>query len=257
MIFIKTLEEIKIMRDGGRILAEILSKLASSVKPGIATLELEQLARELVSFYKVKPAFLGFESYPAVLCISINEEVVHSLPSERKITEGDLVSIDMGIIFNGFNLDSAVTVVALDSQNHKEWASLHPRENNLLNTTKEALNLGMSKIKAGRKTGEISNAIEQLVNANGFFVVKELTGHGIGRSLHEEPQIPNFGSKNSGVEMKEGMVLAIEPIVSMGDWRITKSNDDFAYVTRDGSRSAHFEHTVAVTEGGPLVLTKK
>lgn len=257
MIHLKTTEEIEIMREGGRILAEILEKLAEAVKPGITTADLDKLARELILFYKVKAGFLGYGGYPAVLCTSVNDEVVHCVPSLRVLKEGEIVSLDMGIIYKSFNLDAAVTLPVLsDPNSYNQWASENPRPAKLIEVTKRALAEGVKEAKVGNRIGKIGQAIQETVESHGFGVVRELVGHGIGRNLHEAPQVPNFGSENEGEKLKEGTVIAIEPMVTAGDWRVVEAKDGFAYRTRDGSVAAHFEHTVAVTKNGPLVLTQ-
>lgn len=247
MISIKTEEEIKIMREGGKILAEILERLSEKIRPGVPTDSIEKLADELLLFYGVKSAFLNFGGYPSSICVSLNDEVVHCLPSERIIKEGDIVSLDFGIVYKGFNLDSATTVIAGKAKSKKD--------ENLLNITKEALGRAIKEAKIGKHIGDISFAVQSFVEKNGFSVIRELVGHGIGKGLHEEPQIPNFGEKGKGPELIEGMVLAIEPMVSAGSWQTVLGEDKFAYKTKDGSLAAHFEHTVAVTKKGPLILT--
>lgn len=247
-MLIKTEKEIKIMREGGEILSAILHKLINATKAGITTFDLEDLARELLSSYKVKASFLGFDGYPAVLCTSINEEIVHGLPSDRIIKAGDLVKIDMGILHKGFHTDSAYTV-------------LIPGENNdainkkLVNVTKEALRIGIAKARIGNTLGDLGSAIQVYVEDQGFNVVKDLVGHGIGHELHEDPQVPNYGQAGQGSILKEGMVIAIEPMVVVGNPKIADGPDGFAYITKDLSHSAHFEHTVAITKDGPLTIT--
>lgn len=235
------------MREGGKILAEILKRLSEKVKPGIPTNAIEKLADELILFYEVKSAFLNFGDYPSSVCVSLNDEIVHCVPSERIIKEGDMVSLDFGIVHNGFNLDSAVTVIAGQAKGKKD--------KKLLSVTREALNRAIKEIKIGKHIGDIGYAVQSFVEENGFSVIRELVGHGIGKELHEEPQIPNFGRKGDGPELVVGMVLAIEPMVSAGAWQTVLGEDKFAYKTKDGSLAAHFEHTVAVTEKGPLILT--
>jgi methionyl aminopeptidase len=263
MINLKTPEEIQIMREGGRILAEILDKLAKEVKPGIATQDLDKLARELILFYAkesgkpVKAAFLGYDGFPAALCVSINEEVVHGVPSKRILKEGEVVSLDMGIVYKGLYLDSAITLPVLGETDYKLWAKLNPRLHRLLDVTKESLNAGINEAKVGNRLGKVSHAVQAVVERSGFGVIRDLVGHGIGRKLHEEPQVPNYGSENEGVRLEEGMVVAIEPMVSVGDWRVKRAGNSFTYVTYDASFAAHFEHTVAITKSGPLVLTKQ
>lgn len=259
MVYLKSSQEISIMAEGGKILAEILKKLSKAVKPGVTTQDLEDLARELTKEARIKPAFLGYGGYPAALCASVNEEVVHCEPSSRGLKEGEIVSLDMGIIYKGFYLDSALTVAVLNGLeygDYRQWAKLNPRLHKLLETTEEALNAGIEEARAGNRVGNISYAVQRVAESYGFNVVRELVGHGIGRELHEEPQVPNFGRKTDGIELQEGMVLAIEPMVTTGDWRVKKDHRGFAYRTADGSYAAHFEHTVAITKDGPVVLTK-
>jgi len=255
MITLKTEEEIKVMRRGGEILAEILEQLSAAVRPGISTFDLEELARKLISFYKVKPSFLNYQGFPAVLCVSVNDEVVHGVPSRTKILkESDVVSLDMGIFYGGFHADSALTVPVLGKLTYDQWAKAYPKLAKLIETAKEALRVGVKEAKVGNRLGKISNTIQKIVEKNGFSVIRELVGHGVGRQLHEEPQIPNYGRPDEGPILEEGMVLAIEPMISMGDWRLKR--EGMVYKTKDGSWAAHFEHTVAVTKKGPLILTE-
>lgn len=246
MINIKTKKEIEIMREGGKILAEILRKLADSVKPGIETSDLETLARELIKQNGVKPSFLGYGDFPAVLCTSVNDEIVHGVPSSRKLVEGDVLKLDIGIMHKGFHTDTATTVIAgnvKDAQKQK-----------LLNTTREALNVGIAKAKIGNTISDIGHVIQRFAESNGYNVTRELIGHGIGRELHEAPEVPNFGEPGTGPKLVEGMVIAIEPMLVTGDWRVKEKNHVF--VTKDGSLAAHFEHTVVITRRGPVVLTR-
>src|SRR3989338_7620369 len=215
---IKTEKEIEIMRESGKILAEILKKLSEAVKPGITTNELEELARELVLYYGVKPSFLGYDGYPAALCTSVNDEIVHSVPSERILKDGDVLKLDMGVLHKGFHTDSAITVMV----GNVDDAS--PQAVKLINVTKEVLKIGISKAKVGNTLGDIGSAIQKYVEDNGFNVVRELVGHGIGRELHEPPQVPNYIqswdinklARHELVELVEGMVIAIEPMVVTG-----------------------------------------
>ena len=248
MINLKTEKEIQIMREGGKILAEILKKLFEAVKPGITTNELEELACELVFSYKVKGSFLGFEGYPAILCTSLNDEVVHAVPSNRVLEEGDLLKIDMGVLHEGFHTDSAVTVIVgnMNDTNKRK----------LIQVTQESLEIGISKAKVGNNLGDIGYAIQKHIENNGFNVIRDLVGHGIGRELHEEPQVLNYGKAGQGEKLIAGMVIAIEPMVVTGKWAIKNGRDGYAFVTKDGGLAAHFEHTVAITENGPLILTK-
>lgn len=251
MIKIKTIEEIKIMKEGGRILAEMLRKLKEKIKPGIKTKDLEKFAKELIKNSGVKPAFLGFNGYPAVLCVSLNEEIVHSLPSERIIKNGDLVSLDFGIKYKNLYLDSAITVLV---EPLKDDPALDLK-NRLLQTTKECLDLAISETKVGNYLGDISYLIEKHAKEKNFSVIRNLVGHGIGYQLHEKPEVPNFGEGKTGLKLKEGMVLAIEPMLSVGSSEAIEDKKTFAWKTKDNSLSCHFEHTVAITKEGPLILT--
>lgn len=250
MINIKTDKEIEIMKEGGKILAEILKKLANEVKPGITTNNLEELACELVLYYKVKSSFLGYDGYPAILCTSLNDEIVHAVPSGRVLEEGDLLKIDMGVLHKGFHTDSAITVLVGNVEDAP------PHVKNLVSVTKEALDIGISKAKVGNTLGDIGAAIQKHIEDNGFNVVRDLVGHGIGRELHEEPQVLNYGKAGQGEKLIPGMVIAIEPMVVTGKWGIKDGKDGKAFITKDGGLAAHFEHTVAITDAGPLVLTK-
>ncbi len=246
---LKTKEDIKIMKEGGEILAKILRKLAEEVKPGITTNHLEKLARELVLSYGVKPSFLGYDGYPAVLCTSVNEEIVHGVPSEKKVlNNGDVLKLDMGIYFNGFHTDSATTVIVGNDSDIKK--------KELLKVTREALEIGIRQAKPGNTTGDIGAAIQEYVRKNGFEVIHDLVGHGIGEELHEWPQVPNFGKRGGGDNLEPGMVIAIEPMVVTGKKRTRIGKDGFSYITADRGLAAHFEHTVAITEKGPLILTQ-
>jgi len=251
-IQIKTEREIKIMREGGKILARIMNELKKEIKPGITTNSLERLAEELILKTKAKCAFKGYKSeenlpsYPACLCTSINEEIVHCPPSERILKEGDVLKLDLGILWKGYYLDMAITVpvgkVSFEAQR-------------LIRVTKKALKLAIKKAKPGNTFGDIGNTIQRYVESQGFNVIRDLCGHGIGRKLHEEPKILNYGKRNTGEKIREGMTFCIEPMVSAGDWHIIKTKDGFGYQTADGSLSAHFEHTIAVLRNGPKILT--
>lgn len=266
---IKTKGEIQTMKEGGRILAEILTKLSDAVKPGITTNYLEELAQELVLSYGVKPSFLGYDGYPAALCTSVNDEIVHGVPSDRVLKDGDVLKLDMGVLHKGFHTDSAITVLVIHPDElccrGPDWnvGAGYPQASKLINVTKEALNIGISKAKVGNTLGDIGAAIQEYVEQNGFNVVRDLVGHGIGKELHEPPQVLNYlprperrGGHFEGGELKEGMVIAIEPMVVTGDWRIKNSKDGFGFVTKDGGLAAHFEHTVAVTKEGLIILTR-
>lgn len=248
MVNIKTEKEIQIMKEGGKILGEILNKLADTVKPGMTTNDLEKLARELVSSYGVESSFLGFDGYPAYLCTSINDEIVHGLPSDKVLDEGDVLKIDMGVLHKGFHTDSATTVLV----GNKGDAI----KRSLIQTTKESLEIGISKARVGNTLGDIGSAIQKHIEDKGFNVVRDLVGHGIGRELHEPPQVLNYGKAGTGEKLVSGMVIAIEPMVVTGKWGIKNGKDGYAFVTKDGGLSAHFEHTIAITEDGPEILTK-
>src|SRR3990167_3019723 len=248
MINLKTQKEIQIMREGGKILAEILKKLEKAVKPGITTNDLEKLADELILSYGVESSFLGFDGYPNILCTSLNDEVVHGVPSGRVLKEGDLLKIDMGVLQRGFHTDSATTVLVGNKEDSVK--------RNLIQTTKEALEIGISKAKVGNTLGDIGVAIQKHVEDKGFNVIRDLVGHGIGRELHEPPQVLNYGKAGTGEKLVSGMVIAIEPMVVTGKWGIKNGKDGYAFVTKDGGLAAHFEHTIAITEKGPEILTK-
>src|SRR3989344_3361280 len=257
MINIKTEKEIEIMREGGKILAEILNKLSESVKPEITTNDLEKLACELVLSYKVKPSFLGFDGYPNILCTSVNDEIVHAIPSNRVLKDGDLLKIDMGVLHKGFHTDSAITVLVGQKDEVIHITTLNVVNPKLLiSVTKEALEIGISKAKVGNHLGNLGAAIQKHVEDSGFNIVRDLVGHGIGRELHEPPQVLNYGKAGQGEKLEEGMVIAIEPMVVTGKWGIKNGKDGYAFVTKDGGLAAHFEHTVAITDDGPVTLTK-
>lgn len=246
MIPIKTQDELAAMRKVNRLTARVRNELAAMVRPGITTREIEDLAVRLIREAGGTSAFYGYHGYPGQICVSVNEEVVHGIPGIRRIHEGDLVSIDVGIILDGFIGDSAITVPA----GHID----EPRQR-LLRVTREALEAGTAQAVAGNRVGDISHAIQREVEASGFSVVRDFVGHGIGRSMHEEPQIPNFGKPGRGPRLKPGMTLAIEPMVNIGAASVRVLDDQWTAVTRDGTPSAHFEYTVAVGVTAPEVLT--
>jgi methionyl aminopeptidase len=248
VIVCKSAAEIDRMRAANALVADVLAELAAMVAPGVTTRELDAAAERLVRSRGAEPAFKGYRGYPATLCASVNEEVVHGIPSPRKLVEGDIVSLDMGVKLNGFYGDSAITVPV---------GRVAPEVLDLLRITQEALERGIEQVRPGGRISDIGHAIQQHVEAHGFSVVREFVGHGIGASLHEEPQIANYGEPGRGPRLVEGMVLAIEPMVNMGRPAVKVLSDGWTAVTRDGSLSAHFEHTVAVTKDGPLVLTSR
>lgn len=246
MIIIKTADELKRIRLACKVAAEVLDKLKKEVKPGITTLELDSLAEKLLLSRGAVPAFKGYRGYTHSTCISVNFEVVHGIPGGRKLSSGDIVGIDIGAILGGFYGDVAETVAVPPAA--KETL-------NLLKVTKECLYLGVEQARPGKHLGDISHAIERRAKAAGYSVVRDLFGHGIGKSLHEDPLIPNFGSSGKGPELAPGMVLAIEPMVNMGSFEIETLEDGWTVVTRDRALSAHFEHTVAVVSDGPEIMT--
>jgi len=247
MIKLKTPEEIETMSEAGRILAKIMEELMKKVRPGISTKELDRLAESLILNYGGKCSFKGYQNFPACLCTSINEEIVHAVPSERVLKEGEIVSLDLGIFYKGFHCDMAITLPV---------GKIKPEAQRLIRVTKKALKRGIKKVRPGNRVGDIGNTIQRYVESQGFNVVRDLCGHGIGRELHEDPQILNYGKRHAGEELKEGMVICIEPMVTAGDWKLKKTKDGFGYKTQDGSLSCHFEHTVAITKEGCQILTE-
>jgi len=245
-IILKSRDEITIMRESGRILSETLQLLAERVRPGLVEVELDEIARREFRKRGVIPTFLGYQGYPATVCVSVNDEIVHGIPSDREIMDGDIVSIDLGCTYKGFVADSAVTVGA---------GPVSEEGRRLMDVTREALQRGIGAARPGVRVGEIGSAIQMWVESQGFAVVREYVGHGVGRQMHDDPQIPNYGSPESGPVLKPGMVIAIEPMVNAGGWRTKRDDDNWTVRTLDGSLSAHFEHTLAITEGEPEVLT--
>ncbi|MBI3600197.1 MAG: type I methionyl aminopeptidase [Nitrospinae bacterium] len=247
MIILKSRQEIEKMKIPNRLVAEVLGEVVKKIKAGISTIELDRLAESLIVKKRGVPAFKGYRGYPNSLCISINEQVVHGIPSSRKLKEGDIVSLDLGIYYDGYYGDAALTVgVGNISQDAER----------LLDSTRKALYIGIEKAKAGNHLSDISYAIQSYVEGEGFSVVRAFVGHGIGTSLHEDPQVPNFGEAGNGPVLKNGMVIAIEPMVNAGVSDVEVLEDDWTTVTADRSLSAHFEHTVAITDNGAEILTK-
>ncbi len=258
MISIKSPKEIKIIAEGGKILAKIMKELKKKVQPGITTKELDRVAETLVFKFGGKCSFKGYENFPTCLCTSINEEIVHIIPSDRILKEGDIVSLDLGMEYRGFHTDMAVTLLVLNpSASRTRVGKISPEAQRLIWVTKKALKRGLKKVRPGNTFGDIGNTIQRYVENQGFNVVRDLCGHGIGREIHQDPKILNYGKRHTGEEIKEGMVFCLEPMVTAGDWKIKKTADDYGYQTEDGSLSAHFEHTVAVTKNGCQVLTKE
>ena len=247
MIELKSSAQIAHMREAGRILADAFRMCRDLVKPGVSTLEIDREVESLIRARKAKPAFKGYRGFPATICASINEEVVHGIPAaRRRLREGDIVGLDLGAIVEGYYADAAVTLPV---------GEVADDVRRLLDVTRESLDLAIAQCRPGRRLGDVSAVVQQHVEGAGFGVVRAFVGHGIGRALHEDPQVPNFGEPGRGALLRAGMVLAIEPMVTMGHWEVRVLADRWTAVTADGSLAAHFEHTVAVTEQGPDVLT--
>ncbi|MBM3859393.1 MAG: type I methionyl aminopeptidase [Verrucomicrobia bacterium] len=248
MIPVKSPSEIERMRRACAAAAEILGAVAALAEPGRTTAELNEAAGELIRQHGGKSPFLGYRGYPGHVCVSVNDEVVHGVPTSRKIQYGDIVSLDVGIILDGYVGDNARTVAV---------GVLKPKTAQLLQVTEQALYAGIAQARRGRRVGDISHAIQATVEAHGFSPVREFVGHGVGRKMHEEPQIPNFGVAGKGPKLKSGMTLAIEPMINAGGYEVEVLNDGWTVVTADGAPSAHFEHTVLVTEGEAEILTRR
>lgn len=251
MISLKSAREIEIMRRANVIVAEILKELKKKAAPGVTTLELDALAEELTYKKKARPAFKGYSMagrvYPRALCTSINEEIVHGIPSDRALREGDIVGLDFGVIYEGFYGDAAVTVGV---------GKVSEEAQRLMQVTEESLYKGIEQLREGNRLGDLSAVIQKTVEGAGFSVVRVFVGHGIGKKLHEEPPVPNYGDPDRGIRLREGMVLAIEPMVNVGGYEVEIKEDGWTAVTKDGSLAAHFEHSVAITKNGPYILSK-
>ncbi|MBD3272523.1 MAG: type I methionyl aminopeptidase [Elusimicrobia bacterium] len=247
-IELKTAPELERLRVSGALAAQVLHEIARNVRPGIATFDLEEIAVAAIRRLRCKAAFRGYRGYPAATCISLNHEVVHGIPSKKRIiASGDIVSIDIGIVFEGFYGDNAVSVIA-GSANHED--------ERLLTVTRDALYAGIEKAVLGNRLGDISAAIQHTAESNGYAVVRDYVGHGIGRAMHEPPQIPNYGTPGTGPRLETGMVLALEPMINQGLYNVAVMDDGWTVVTQDGRKSAHFEHMIAITEDGPEILTR-
>jgi methionyl aminopeptidase len=248
VITIKSEEEIKIMREAGRVVGQTLQLLVEATKPGVVVKELDKIVRKEYARRGVIPTFLGYAEppYPATVCVSINEDLVHGIPGNRVIKEGDIVSIDLGATYKGFVGDSALTIGV---------GEITPEAQRLIDVTRESLWRGIKAARAGVRLGVVSNTIGEYIESEGFGVVREYVGHGVGRAMHEEPQVPNYGPPDRGPILRKGMVLALEPMVTVGDWRTKKQADGWTVSTLDGSLCAHFEHTIAITDGEAEVLT--
>lgn len=247
MIILKSEREINYLRDAGRIVAEAHLEVKKAVKPGVTTLDLDKIAEEYIKSRGAIPAFKGYHGFTGNICASVNEEVVHGIPGLRKLKTGDNVSIDIGAVINGYNGDAAITVPVgeIDAEVQK-----------LLDITEESLYKGIEQAMVGNRLSDISHAVQVHAENHGFGVVRDYVGHGIGRNMHEDPQVPNFGSPGRGPRLKSGMTLAIEPMVNLGTYEVETLDDGWTVVTLDGKRSAHFEHSIAITDGKPEILTK-
>jgi methionyl aminopeptidase len=246
MVIIKSPREIEQLKRSNAMVAEVFEKLRGMIAPGITTRELDQVAEEFILLKGARPAFKGYRGFPATLCISINDEVVHGIPGQRRLKEGDIVSLDVGVNYIGYFGDAAITLPV---------GEVDPEAKRLLEVTKKALYIGIEKAKAGNRLFDISYAIQNWVESHGFSVVRDFVGHGIGRELHEEPQIPNFGTPHQGLRLEKGMVFALEPMVNEGTHEVRVLSDGWTVVTADGKRSAHFEHTIAITDDGAEILS--
>ncbi len=247
MVILKQQSEIEKIRESNGIVAEILAELRDKVQEGVSTLDLDRISEELVLKKGAKPAFKGYRGYPFSLCASINEQVIHGLPSKRVLTEGDIVGLDFGVYYHGYYGDAALTLPV---------GKISKEASMLLKATEESLDRAIQEARVGNRLGDISAAVQNHVEAVGFSVVRDFVGHGIGRNLHEDPQIPNYGIRGRGVALKAGMVLAIEPMVNAGTYKVKMLTDGWTAVTADGRLSAHFEHTIAITDHGPEILSR-
>ena len=245
-ITIKSPEEIDLMRKSGQIVAQTMQKLILAAKPGITTMELDQIAEDDIRSQNAVPSFKGYLNYPATICTSINNELVHGIPSDRKIQDGDILSIDAGAIYKGFHSDHAMTIPV---------GTIPESINDLINVTRESLLVGIKNAVRGARIGDISHSIQEYIESNNYGVGREYVGHGIGRNLHEDPPVPNFGEIGRGLELKKGLVLAIEPMVTVGDWHTKLHEDEWTVSTLDGNLCAHFEHTIVITDNDAEILT--
>ena len=246
MVTLKSAREIETMRRSGKITAAVLTSLMQAARPGISTRELDAMAEKGIRERGGIPTFMGYHGYPASICASVNAEVVHGIPGDYVLRDGDLLSIDIGTTFEGYVSDSAVTIPI---------GNIGVNAQKLLNVTQECLMVGIAQMQRGNHLGDIGAAVQKHAESNGFGVVRELVGHGVGRAMHEEPQVPNYGKAGTGIELRSGLVLAIEPMITEGDYRVKILKDGWTVVTTDGKLAAHFEHTIAVTDDGPKILT--
>jgi methionyl aminopeptidase len=246
MTVIKSPQEVAIMRQAGKIVAKTLQRLTEEIKPGVKTSHLDSVAASELKRYGAKASFKGYRGFPASLCVSVNEEIVHGIPGERELNAGDIVSLDFGAVVNGFHGDGAITVGV---------GKISPEAQELVAVTEAALMVGIKEARSGAHLGDVSAAIQSFVEKKGFSVVREYSGHGVGRDLHEDPLVPNFGLPGEGPVLRQGMTLAIEPMVTTGDWRTRVAGNKWTVLTADGSLAAHFEHTIAISESEAEILT--
>jgi methionyl aminopeptidase len=246
MINIKSPREIEIMRRSGKITSKTLTRLMQAAKPGVTTGELDKIADESIRSMGGIPTFVGYQGYPSAICTSVNDEVVHGMPGSRVLQEGDLLSIDIGTTLEGYVSDSAVTIAI---------GEVSPEAKRLMRVTQECLMHGIAQMQAGNHLGDIGHAVQLHAEANGYGVVRKLVGHGIGRKMHEDPQVPNYGNPGTGPVLRKGLVLAVEPMITEGTFEVATLEDGWTVVTEDGKLAAHFEHTIAITDQGPKILT--
>ena len=245
-VVLKTRREIELMREAGRISAMALKVAGEAVRPGVSTLEIDTIARKYIESQGARPNFLGLYGFPATACISINNEVIHGIPAkDRILQEGDIVSIDLGAVKNGFHGDNAATFAV---------GSISDEAQRLIDTTRESLYVGLKQAVAGNRVGDISNAVQMYCEERGYGVVRDFVGHGVGKSLHEDPSVPNFGSPGRGARLLPGMTIAVEPMINQGSWEVNQLSDGWTIVTKDGKLSAHFEHTIAITNDGECMI---
>ena len=246
MISIKSAREIEIMRRSGKITSKTLERLMAAARPGVTTAQLDRIADESIRSMGGVPTFIGYNGYPSAICTSVNDEVVHGMPGKRVLADGDLLSLDIGTTLEGYVSDSAITVAI---------GNVSEAAQRLMRVTQECLMLGIAQMQVGNHLGDIGHAVQQHAESNGYGVVRALVGHGIGRKMHEDPQVPNYGSPGQGTLLRNGLVLAIEPMITEGTWEVATLEDGWTVVTEDGKLAAHFEHTIAITDHGPKILT--
>ena len=248
MIYLKNAQQLDLMRKSGALLYEVLCRLREAIKPGMSTAELDVYAEQLIRKHKAIPSFLDYQGYPASICASVNDEVVHGIPSEKQILrEGQILSIDCGLVLDGWQADSAFTMGI---------GEISPEAQRLIDVTEQCFFAGARQAIAGKRLGDVGHAVQQVAESNGYGVIRDLTGHGIGREMHEDPPVFNYGTPDRGLRLRKGMTIAIEPMISAGDWHITCDADQWCYRTRDRSLTSHYEHTIAINEDGlPEILT--